>query len=151
MQQQREDLEKDTIVAGRECGISNVLFRNLIGARLGLNVTDMECLDLLFYRKIASPSELARYTGLSSGATTSMLDRLERGGLITRNPNPNDRRGTIIKIVPEAVDTIAPLFAPIRLAQQQLLAGYSPQELKLIADYFRKSADIWEAGRKNLR
>lgn len=151
MQQQREDLEKDTIVAGRECGISNVLFRNLIGARLGLNVTDMECLDLLFYRKIASPSELARYTGLSSGATTSMLDRLERGGLITRNPNPNDRRGTIIKIVPEAVDTIAPLFAPIRLAQQKLLAGYSPQELKLIADYFRKSADIWEAGRKNLR
>ena len=71
-----------------------VLFRNMVSERLGVNVTDMECLGLLYNKDLATPSELARYTGLGSGATTAMLDRLEKSGLIERRPNPDDRRGT---------------------------------------------------------
>lgn len=146
----RQQLEKALVVAGRECNISNVLFRNVVGTTLGLNVTDMECLDLLFYRKIASPSQLASYTGLSSGATTAMLDRLERSELIKRMPNPRDRRGTLIKIVPEAAEEIAPLFASVRRAQGELLAGYSPEQLALLTDYLRRSGEMWETEHKSL-
>src|SRR5689334_6390488 len=92
----KAELHKRVILASRENGIGEVLFRHVVGERLGVNVTDMECLGLLFHKGIATPSELARYTGLSSGATTAMLDRLERGGLIQRKPNPDDRRGTLI-------------------------------------------------------
>ncbi len=94
----KADLMKQVILAAREYGINTVLFRNLVGERLGVNVTDMECLGLVFNKGLASPSELARYTGLSSGATTAMLDRLENSGLIERRPNPDDRRGTIITL-----------------------------------------------------
>jgi DNA-binding MarR family transcriptional regulator len=94
----KKDLEKQVILGAREYGISSVLFRNAIGSKLGVNVTDMECLGLLFFKGIATPTELSRYTGLTSGSTTAMLDRLGKAGLIERKPNPNDRRGTLIVI-----------------------------------------------------
>src|SRR5512141_1190741 len=117
----KADLQKAVILAARDHGIQSVLFRNLIAERLGLNVTDMECLGLLFHRRVASPSELARHTGLTSGATTAMLDRLERSGLIQRQPNPNDRRGTLITLLQSGIDKAAPWFASVREAEQKLV------------------------------
>lgn len=140
----KKDLERQVIVKGRENGISHTLFRNVIGTKLGLNITDFESLDLLFFRGVSTPSELAKYTGLSSGAVTAMIDRLEESGLVERRPNPADRRGTLISIVKVAADNIAPLFASARLAQNELLAGYSVPELELLADYFEKSAAMFE-------
>src|SRR5512142_2007262 len=89
----RNELIRQVNQAAREYGISTVLFRHAVGERLGVNVTDMECLALIFFKGLATPSELARYTGLTSGATTAMLDRLERARLVERRPNPSDRRG----------------------------------------------------------
>src|SRR5574340_501052 len=118
-------LQQRVILAARQYGISTVLFRNVIAERLGLNVTDMECLGLLFHKELSSPSELARHTGLTSGATTAMLDRLERAGLIAREANPRDRRGTLIRLVKSGTARIAPWFAAMRNAQAELVAGYS--------------------------
>ena len=64
-----------------------MLFRHAIGEKLGVGVTDMECLGLIFLKGLATPSELALYTGLTSGSTTAMLDRLEKRNLIKRQPN----------------------------------------------------------------
>jgi DNA-binding MarR family transcriptional regulator len=93
----KTDLKKRALMAVRDYGVNLTMFRNAMSEWAGLNVTDMECLRLLFQKGIATPSELARYTGLTSGATTAMLDRLEKAGLIERRPNPDDRRGTLIK------------------------------------------------------
>jgi len=73
------------------------LFRHIVGEMLGVNATDMECLGVILFKGLTTPSELAQYTGLSSGATTAMLDRLEKSELIARHPNPKDRRSTHIR------------------------------------------------------
>lgn len=146
----KDELKQQVIIGAREYGIGSVLFRHIVGEKLGVNVTDMECLGLIFLKGLATPSELGRYAGLSSGATTAMLDRLEKTGLIERRPNPNDRRSTLIAIVQERAVQIAPLFASLREAQDTLLSSYSETELEVLADFFRRSVVMWEEERKKL-
>src|SRR5213596_2806942 len=86
IERKKEDLKRQVLRGTREYGIGSVLFRHVIGEMLGVNATDMECLGVIFFKGVATPSELARYTGLSSGATTAMLDRLEKSELIARRP-----------------------------------------------------------------
>jgi DNA-binding MarR family transcriptional regulator len=120
----KKQLEQAVVMAVREYGISTTLFRNTVGAA---------------------------YTGLSSGATTAMLDRLERAKLITRQPNPNDRRSLLIKVNKDSVRTVGPLFAATRQAQDELVASYSTQELEVITDFFTRFTAVWEEGRRQLR
>ncbi|HMN61857.1 MAG TPA: MarR family transcriptional regulator, partial [Anaerolinea sp.] len=82
------DLKKRALNAVRDYGVQLTQFRSAMNEWVGLNATDMECLRLLFAKGVSTPSELARQTGLTSGATTAMLDRLEKAGLIERRPNP---------------------------------------------------------------
>jgi DNA-binding MarR family transcriptional regulator len=135
-------------VDGRENGISYTLLRNAIGKKLGLNTTDFEGLDLIFYRGTTTPSELSKYTGLSSGSTTVMIDRLEKAGLVERKSNPKDRRGTLVAVTEDAYCKVGSLFASVRVAQNKLLEGYTLQELKILSDYFKKSAAMFEDERK---
>ena len=94
----RKVLVRQVIGAVRDYNFSNVLFRNTIVEKLGVNITDWECLGLLLQKGVSTPTELSKHTGLTSGATTAMLDRLERSGIIERRRNPEDRRGTLIVI-----------------------------------------------------
>jgi DNA-binding MarR family transcriptional regulator len=105
-------------------------------------------LDLIFYRGVTTPSELSQYTGLSSGSTTAMIDRLEKTGLVQRQNNPNDRRGTLVTIDREAALKVRPLFTSVRVAQNELLASYSKRELEILSDYFQRSAAMFEAERQ---
>ena len=144
------ELKQQVVVASRENGISYTLFRNAIGKKLGLNTTDFEGLDLIFYRGTSTPSELSHYTGLSSGSTTAMIDRLEKAGLVMRQQNPQDRRGTLVVINMEAAHRLRPLFTSARVAQNSLLDSYSARELEILADYFTRSAAMFEAERANI-
>jgi DNA-binding MarR family transcriptional regulator len=146
----KSQLKQQVLVGNRENGISYNLFRNAIGKKLGLNITDFEGLDLIFFRGVATPSELSKYTGLSSGSTTAMIDRLEKSGLVTRQSNPNDRRGTLVVITEQAACKVGPLFTSARVAQNELLVGYSSRELAVLADYFKKSATMFEEERKKI-
>jgi len=110
----------------------------------------MECLALIFFKGLATPSELAWYTGLTSGATTAMLDRLEKAHLIESRPNPQDRRGTLIVLTNERTEEIGAMFASAREAIDRLTSSYSESELESIAGYFRKLVIIWEEEREKL-
>jgi DNA-binding MarR family transcriptional regulator len=146
----KNDLVKQVNMGAREYGISTVLFRHAVGELLGVNVTDMECLALIFFKGLATPSELARYTGLTSGATTAMLDRLEKARLIERRPNPEDRRGTLIVLTNERTEELDSIFAASRKAIDKLTSSYSESELETIADYFSRLVTVWEEERKKL-
>lgn len=146
----KHDLEKKVFLSARNYGISSVLFRHVVGQRLHVNVTDMECLGLLFHKGLASPTELSRYTGLSPSATTAMLDRLEKAKLIRRTPNPKDRRSTLIEIEANSAETVGPLFAGIRAGQSAMVAHYSEAQLQLLIDFFEKSAALWDKEREKL-
>lgn len=147
----KPELVQQVIMGVRQYGISNVLFRNVIAEKLSVNFTDMECLGLLFHKKIATPSELSKHTGLSSGSTTAMLDRLEKTGLIKRQPNPEDRRGTLITIVKEEAQKLAPLFESGRNAQNALVSNYSVKELEFLADFLNKLVGMTDHEREKLQ
>jgi DNA-binding MarR family transcriptional regulator len=146
----KDDLVKQVNMGSSEYTISQVLFRHAVGGILGVNLTDMECLTLIFYKGLATPSALARYTGLTSGATTAMLDRLEKAHLIERRRNPQDRRGTLIVLTNERTQEIGAMFASGREAINRLTSSYSESELEIIADYFRKLVIVWEEEREKL-
>jgi DNA-binding MarR family transcriptional regulator len=141
-------LKQQVIIDNRENGISYTLFRNAIGKKLGLNTTDFEGLDLIFYRGTTTPSELSKYTGLSSGSTTAMIDRLEKSGLVERQNNPDDRRGILVVINKLAALKVRPLFTSARVSQNKLLDRYSRQELAILSDYFTRSAAMFEEERQ---
>ena len=144
------ELKQQVVLGARAYGIGSVLFRHIIGQKFGINDTDMECFSAIFYQKLATPSMLARYTGLSSGATTAMLDRLEKAGLIERQPNPQDRRSTIIVISKSGAAKAGPLFASLRAAQDKIVSSYTEQELAVLVDFFDKSEAMWEEERQKL-
>ena len=147
----KNELKKRALMAVRDYGVNLTLFRNAMSEWAGLNVTDMECLRLLFQKGVATPSELSRFTGLTSGATTAMLDRLERAGLIERRPNPNDRRGSLIAPAPSSGEKAASWFESARNAQDQLISSYSESELEIIADTFERFAKLWDDERKKVQ
>ena len=145
------DLKKRALMAVRDYGVNLTLFSNAMSEWAGLNVTDMECLRLLFQKGIATPSELSKFTGLTSGATTAMLDRLEKAGLIERQPNPNDRRGTLIAPAQSSAEKAASWFESARKSQDELVSSYSESELEIIADAFERFAKLWEDERKKIQ
>lgn len=134
----KKDLETRVLMAAADNGISSVLFRNAIGRKLGLNVTDSECLSLLSIKGISTPTELARYTGLTTGSTTAMLDRLEKAKFISRKPNPKDRRGVLIETNMESVKTTGPMVAGVQKAHRELISSYSEKELEIIIDFLSR-------------
>jgi len=147
----KADLKKRALMAVRDYGVNLMQFRNAMNVWAGLNATDMECLRLLFQKGIATPSELARHTGLTSGATTAMLDRLEKAGLIERRPNPNDRRGTLIAPEKSSSEKMASWFESARNAQDKLISSYSESELEIIADVFERFAKLWDEEREKIQ
>ena len=151
MQSTKTDLKVRALMAVRDYGIHLTQFRNAMSEWAGINVTDMECLRLLFQKGIATPSELARHTGLTSGATTAMLDRLERAGLIERRPNPNDRRGSLIAPAQSSAEKAASWFESARKAQDELIASYSESELEIIADVFERFTKLWDDESKKVQ
>lgn len=147
----KTELKNRALMAVRDYGVHLTLFRNAMDEWAGLNTTDMECLRLLFLKGIATPSELARHTGLTSGATTAMLDRLEKADFIDRRPNPDDRRGTLITPAESASEKVAAWFESARKAQDKLISSYSESELEIIADVFERFVKLWDDERRKVQ
>ena len=147
----KTDLKKRALIAVRDYGFHLTLFRNAMNEWAGLNATDMECLRLLFLKGVSTPSELARHTGLTSGATTAMLDRLEKASLIERQPNPDDRRGTLIVPAKSSAEKAASWFESARKAQDELISSYSEKELEIVAVAFERFTKLWDQEREKLR
>lgn len=150
-QSTQAELKHRVLAAVRDYGVQLTLFRNAVSQWAGLNTTDMECLRFLYPKGHATPTELARHTGLTSGATTAMLDRLERAGLIERRPNPNDRRGTLIIPAQSGAETAASWFESARQAQDALVSSYSEKEMEIIADVFERFTRLWEQESEKMR
>jgi DNA-binding MarR family transcriptional regulator len=146
----KSELQKRALNAIRDYGVQLALFRHAMDAWAGLNATDMECLRLLFRDGVSTPSKLARHTGLTSGATTAMLDRLEKAGLVERRPNPADRRGTLIVPTQSSAEKVASWFESARKAQAELIAQFSETELAVIADVFERFTELWEREREKI-
>jgi DNA-binding MarR family transcriptional regulator len=147
----KRDLALQVVRGAREYSIGTVLFHQAVGQVLGVNVTDMKCLDIMTLKGSASPSELAEHTGLSTGATTAMIDRLEKAGLVARRPHPTDRRSTIVVLSKGAMRQLPAMFEPLANAMQALVSSYSEKELRILADFFARVVVLWKEERGGLQ
>lgn len=135
----KKDLQEQVIISARDNGISSVLFRKAIGRRLGLNVADMECLSMLQIKGDSTPTQLARFTGLTTGSTTALLDRLEKAKFIKRKPNPDDRRGLMIEVNKKTAELFGPLIAGTQRGLREIVASYTERELEIIKDFLNRT------------
>lgn len=130
-----KDIKHETMMAARENGINTVMFRNAMGRKLGLNITESDCLSFLGIKGTATPTEISHYTGLTTGSTTTMLDRLEKKNFIRRKANPNDRRGILVEINEEYAAVAFPLVSGIQKAHRDLIDSYTDAELETITSF----------------
>ena len=127
--------------AVRRMSAQQVIFSEAVAARFGLSTTELECLDLVFKRSQATPSELARATGLTSGAMTALLDRMEAAGYVLREPDSHDRRRVLLRVQPEVIGNIAQLYEGMQQTMHALWSRYSAEQLELIIDFMTRSAE----------
>lgn len=119
---------------------------------LGVNETDLRCLEILLTVEELTPRELSRQLGLTTGSVTTMLDRLEKLAYLTRTPHPTDRRKTLIRATPEAGQRAYGLIGPfIEDAGRQVSDRYTPEQLELVTDYLTFSRDIQQQHVERLR
>ena len=128
--------------AGRALGQAASMLNSAVAEHLGLHPTCWECLSLLFEHGPMPAGRLAQLTGLTSGAVTGLVDRLEAAGYVERQRDAADRRKVIVAVVPGAVARVMPLFEPMLAEMQELNSGYSDDELGNVRRCVQGAADI---------
>jgi DNA-binding MarR family transcriptional regulator len=140
---ERADLEMAFFTAMRQTGALMQLMTQAAADRVGINATDMQCLNILSFRGQMTAGELARATGLTTASITGVVDRLEEAGYVTRERDPHDRRRVVVKIVLDrALRDVASVFLPTLRAWREMAARYSDDELRLIVDYYGRMEEI---------
>src|SRR5262245_47207006 len=128
------------------------MFHQAVADRLGMNVTDHKCADILSRTGPATAGELAERTGLTTGAITGVIDRLEKAGFVRRARDPGDRRRVIIEPVVKRMDrVIGPLFESMARSSAQLCARYSTEELAVIRDFTGRACEMADEETRKLR
>jgi len=123
----------------RRMGAQSVIVSQTVAARFGLNTTDLECLDLIQLQGRVSAGELAAATGLTSGAVTALIDRLERAGYVERVDDPADRRRVLVRIRKGSIGEIGKVYEPMQKRMFALWSQYSAAELEVITDFLTRS------------
>jgi DNA-binding MarR family transcriptional regulator len=126
----RRRLMMETRLAGRELGAHSTIFNAVIAERLELSLSDLRAWDLLLLHGPLSHGKLAQMIGLSGGAVTALVDRLERAGAVRRDVDPNDRRRTIITVVSSLREgSQRQVFEALGTQINAVLDGLSDKEL----------------------
>jgi DNA-binding MarR family transcriptional regulator len=137
----RQQLIAELNEAVQDLGNLTVLFTHAIASHIGLSATEFECCDILGRVGAVPAGRLAELTGLTTGAITGIIDRLERAGYARREPDPTDRRRVIIHPVKDsqATATIIALYQPLAKSFGQLTAAYTDQQLATVLDFITHS------------
>ena len=130
-------------VAIRKTGGLMQLMGQAAADRVGINATDLNCLNILSFSGKMTAGELARATGLTTASITGVADRLEAAGLVRRERDAADRRRVVVAInLDRAQREVAPLFAPMVADWQRLASQYSDDELRLIVEFYDQMEQI---------
>jgi len=122
-----------------------VVLSQIIADKVGLSPSDLECLGFLTHEGPATAGQLGELTGLTSGAVTRMIDRLETRGFVRRRADRTDRRRVMVELVPGRAKVLEPFYGPMGHGSDAWLARYDVKELALFVDLF---AGMFEWGRE---
>jgi len=121
------------------------LLDEAVAAQVGVNRTDLRCLGIIYRRGRLTAGELAEESGLTPGAITTVLDRMERAGFANRVADPADRRRVLVVSTAATREVGARLHGEVEVASSAELAGHSAEELTLIRDYLRRMCSVYES------
>ena len=132
----------------RASGNQDDAFDSLAARRLGVSETDLRCLNIIENAGGLGAGELAAKSGLTGGAITGVIDRLEGAGLARRVPDPGDRRRVGVEVTPQFYAEAELIWGPVAAEWHAALSHrFNMHELELIIDFLRDANDI---GRRHL-
>jgi DNA-binding MarR family transcriptional regulator len=134
----RTALQTRMIEQLREFSAGTILFNQKVAERVGLHLTDMQCMNLLDLLGTSTPSKLAEVTGLTTGGVTVMLDRLEKAGCIKREPNPDDRRSVLVRVSAKKMEKIHAHYAGVAKEFDAYMSEVSEAELETVSSFFKR-------------
>jgi DNA-binding MarR family transcriptional regulator len=128
------------------------LLNHQVGRRLELKDVDLDCLELILKHGAMTPGELARRAGLHPATLTGILDRLQKGGWVTRERDPQaaDRRAVTVRPVKDRNAELFGLYSGMNSAMDGLFEGYSEDELALLADFLRRTTALGRTATEEL-
>ncbi len=135
----------------RQYSDASIMMHEAIARKAGLSGTDHKYLGLLIQQGSMTAGELAKLTGLTTGAVTGLVDRLEKKKLVKRRFDKSDRRKVII--VPDtdhAMELLEPLFAGLQERSEALIRSFTEEELAVLWRYFRSAIAIMDEVTNNL-
>lgn len=140
----RKDLLAKFSDLGRRGSTQTVFLHQAIAQGIGLNATDTKCVDLILTHPSGSVTagQLSDMTGLTSGAITHILDRLEKRQIIERVRDTRDRRRVFVRVNPQSLEPVMPQYEAIGKAFTDLVDQYSDEELEFICDYMAKASAL---------
>jgi DNA-binding MarR family transcriptional regulator len=141
----------DLMRAGRETSRLSMVFRYAIAERLGVTVSDLECLDYLADAGSATAGQIAERTNLTTGAVTSMLRRLQQAGYVTAERDPADRRRIIVTLRPERAAELERPYERFAAEAGRLVEGYSAEEVRLLVRHYDRMQAMYLAELDRLR
>ncbi|MFB4315506.1 MarR family winged helix-turn-helix transcriptional regulator [Actinomadura sp. 21ATH] len=128
--------------SGRELSSAVVFFHEAVGRHLGLTPADHRALTLIGLHGPMTAGELSRLTGLTPGAVTGLVDRLERAGHVSRANDPRDRRRALVTATHDVPEDVAAAFAELGRRMAGVVAGYGEREQAAIADYVQNMIEV---------
>ena len=137
--------------AVRKSSALGVIFGQTVASRVGISSSDLECLDFLNIEGRVTAGRLAELTGLTTGAITGVVDRLEKAGLVRRERDDEDRRKVFIVIVPENVAKVGRFYEHLQRGMQELWETYSDAELKLMLRFMTQGYETMLAATEELK
>jgi len=117
-------------------------FDDAASRRLGINRTDQRCMDIIDLHGRLTAGQLAAESGLSTGAVTTLLDRLEKVGYVRRVRDTVDRRRVLVELTDEARRRAEEIWGPIAMEAAEGFAGYSDDELAFLRDFLVGSQEF---------
>lgn len=143
----RENLRKLREMLGTETQASQSAvdaFDERCAVVLGVNRTDMRCIEYLAAVDGAAPTELGAYLGLTTGSVTAMIDRLEKLGYLTREPDPDDRRRVVVRATDLVRERALGLYMPMVNEADGNLQKYDEAELEMLIGFQRGVRELYE-------
>jgi DNA-binding MarR family transcriptional regulator len=139
----RQELIEQLSLAIRASQNVSDAFDEKVAERLGINQTDLRCLDILNQRGSMTAGQLAQAMHLTSGAITTVVDRLEAAGYARRVRDTEDRRRVLVELTPRAEET-ASLYEPLFLGSVELLKERTDQQLEVMIDFLERGREMVE-------
>ena len=144
MSSQKRRLFDELIAEVRASQGATDRFDQAVADALGLNRTDMRCLDVLDREGPVTAGRLASATGLTTGAITTAIDRLEQAGFARRRLDPTDRRRVLVEVDPKKQELAHGFYRDHAELSERLYRRYTGPQLKLLLEFIRQGREFNE-------